>query len=154
MMRIKDQILEQILIVIPIYFIVFISQIIAKKTPSKELAFGLLISFIIVIPSIILKNIIKKPNLPGFAWSTLLAALLTSPISPISSFILNSVGNVDFMVTVTPLLAFAGISIGDKLPQLKKLSWKIAIIAIIVMCSTYFGSAFIAQMVLKFNNMI
>lgn len=154
MSKLKSVVLEQITIVIPVYCIVFISQLIAKDTVPRDLFPGMIISFLIVSLSIFTKNIISKPNLPGFAWSTLFAAALTLPLSPFKDIIISNVGKVDFMVTVTPLLAFAGISIGDKLPQLKKLSWKIAIIAIVVMCSTYFGSALIAQMVLKFTNNI
>lgn len=153
-MSTKNIIKEQIVVVICVYFIVFISQIIAKGTNSIELIKGMFFSFLIVTPSIFIKNFIKKPNLPGFAWSTLIAAILTLPISPIQNLITNSVGKIDFMVTVTPLLAFAGISIGDKLPQLKKMSWRIAIVALVVMCSTYFGSALIAQIVLKLNGII
>lgn len=149
-----NELKERTGIVICVYIMVFVSQLIALNTDPKELFLGMIISFCIVIPSIIIKESVKKPNLPGFAWSTLLAALLTLPMSPVQSLVVDNVGKIDFMITVTPLLAFAGISIGDKLPQLKKLSWRIAIIAIIVMCSTYFGSALIAQIVLKFNGLI
>lgn len=149
-----NELKERTGIVICVYIMVFASQLIALNTDPKELFLGMIISFCIVIPSIIIKESVKKPNLPGFAWSTLLAALLTLPMSPVQSLVVDNVGKIDFMITVTPLLAFAGISIGDKLPQLKKLSWRIAIIAIIVMCSTYFGSALIAQIVLKFNGLI
>lgn len=150
----KEVILEQIKIVVFVYFIIFVSQAISKETDYNKLAIGLFISFLIVIPAIIMKNLTAKFSLPGFAYATFLAALLTLPISPFKDLITGYVGNADFMVTVTPLLAFAGISIGDKLPQLKKLSWKIAIIALIVMCSTYFGSALISQLVLKANGII
>lgn len=149
-----NELKERTGIVICVYIMVFASQLIALNTDPKELFLGMIISFCIVIPSIIIKESVKKPNLPGFAWSTLLVALLTLPMSPVQSLVVDNVGKIDFMITVTPLLAFAGISIGDKLPQLKKLSWRIAIIAIIVMCSTYFGSALIAQIVLKFNGLI
>lgn len=58
------------------------------------------------------------------------------------------------MSTVTPLLAFAGISVGNQLDILKTLSWKLVVISFIVMTSTYFGSAFISQTVLKLNGML
>lgn len=141
-------------IVIAIYAIVFTCQMVSVKTNPKELLFGMFVSFCIVIPSIIIKESIKRPNLPGFAWSTLIAAILTLPISPLQSLIVDNVGKINFLITAIPLLAFAGISIGDKIPQLKKMSWKIAIIAIIVMCSTYFGSALIAQTVLSLKGLI
>lgn len=153
-MSTRSIIKEQVGIVICIYAIVFICQIIAKGTNPIDILKGMMVSLLIVIPAIIIKNVVTKPNLPGFAWSTLLAALLTLPISPVQPLISELVGKIDFMVTVIPLLAFAGISIGDKLPQLKKMSWKIALVALVVMSSTYFGSALIAQLVLGYNDII
>ncbi len=55
--------------------------------------------------------------------------------------IATNVGKINFMSTVTPLLAFAGISVGNQLDILKTLSWKLVVISFIVMTSTYFGSA-------------
>lgn len=146
--------IEQIAIVICIYIISYICQVAIKGTGVEVLLKGMVVSFFIVVPAIFIKNFVKRPNLPGFAWSTLIAAAATLPISPLQDIIVSNAGKIDFQITAIPLLAFAGISIGDKIPQLKKISLKIALIAIVVMCSTYFGSALIAQCVLKFTHMI
>ncbi|CZR83232.1 hypothetical protein CDFC105_43941 [Clostridioides difficile] len=94
----------------------------------------------LVIVAIIIKNFVKKPNLPGFAWATLVAFVLSLPISPVGDIIATNVGKINFMSTVTPLLAFAGISVGNQLDILKTLSWKLVVISFIVMTSTYFLS--------------
>ena len=54
----------------------------------------------------------------------------------------------------TVILAAAGVSIGTKLDDVKKLSWKIILISLVVFSGTYFGSAIIANIVLKFSGII
>ena len=147
-------IMEQIKIVLFIYIIICFGQMIALKTQAQDLLIGSVSGFLLVIIAIIIKNFVKKPNLPGFAWATLVAFVLSLPISPVGDIIATNVGKINFMSTVTPLLAFAGISVGNQLEILKTLSWKLVVISFIVMTSTYFGSAFISQTVLRLNGML
>lgn len=149
-----EEILSQVKIVIFIYIIICLCQMVALKTPVKDLFFASCMSFSIVVIAITAKNLIKKPNLPGFAWATLISFALTLPISPVSGFIVSTVEQLNFTVTITPLLAFAGISVGNQISVLKELSWKLVLISFIVMTSTYFGSALISQLVLKSKGMI
>lgn len=146
--------LEQIKIVVFIYIIICVVQRFSMETSVHELLRATLVSFTLVVLSIILKNFIKKPNLPGFAWATIIAFLFTIPISPLSSLIVSAVKTFNFSITGLPLLAFAGISVGDQLAVLKELSWKIVLVSFIVMSSTYFGSALISQTILKFSGML
>lgn len=147
-------IIDQIAIVLCVYAIVFACQMLALGTSTEAVLRGMFFSLLIVAPSIVIKNLVRQPNLPGFAWSTLIAAVLTLPFMPTRELIVDSVGAVDFTMTAMPLLAFAGISIADKLASLRQMSFKVAIIALIVMSSTYFGSATIAQIVLRLNHLI
>ena len=65
-----------------------------------------------------------------FAWATLVSFVLTLPISPISDFIVNAMSAYSFGLVGLPLLAFAGIAVGDQLEVFKKLSWKIVIVSL------------------------
>ena len=56
---------------------------------------------------------------------------------------------VNFMAITTPLLAFAGLSVGNKIDELKKMSWKIILISIIVFITIFFACALIAETVLR-----
>jgi hypothetical protein len=56
--------------------------------------------------------------------------------------------------TTTPILAFAGISVGNRITQLKTVSWRLIIVAFAVFTGTYFGSALISQVVLKIQGII
>jgi hypothetical protein len=147
-----SQILKQIKIVIFIYMIICVVQMFSLGTAPMELLKASLVSFAMVVLAITAKNFVKHPNLPGFAWATLISFVLTLPVSPLSDFIVGTVGK--FNLVGLPLLAFAGISVGEQLGVLKKLSWKIVLISFLVMASTYWGSALISQVVMSLNGTI
>ena len=149
-----SNILEQIKIVIFVYLIICAVQMFSLHTPINDLLIASVISFAMVALAIIAKNFIKHPNLPGFAWATLISFFLTLPVSPLSDFIVGTVGKFNFSLVGLPLLAFAGISVGEQLGVLKKLSWKIVIISFLVMASTYWGSALISQLLMTMNHII
>lgn len=148
------QVLEQIKIVIFIYLMICAVQMFSLGTAPMDLLMASLVSFAMVVLAIVAKNFIKHPNLPGFAWATVISFVLTLPVSPLSNFIVGTVGNFNFTLVGLPLLAFAGISVGEQLGVLKKLSWKIVLISFLVMASTYWGSALISQLVMTLNGTI
>ena len=63
----------------------------------------------------------------------------------ISDFFVEAIAAVDFLSITTPILTFAGISVVDRLVDLRKTSWKVAIVAVFVFAGTYLGSALLAQ---------
>ena len=146
--------LDQLKFIILVYIILFIGQTVGYHTKANDLFPALCVSFVIVVMAVFIKNFVRRPNLPGFAWAALIAFILTLPVSPVQDFIISRAGHINFSATVTPLLVFAGISIGDKIPLMKKLSWKLVLVALIVMASTYFISALISQTVLSYQGMI
>ena len=93
-------------------------------------------------------------KLPAFAYVSLIALILTMPYLPTSKFILKYTNQVNFLGTTTPILAYAGISIGLSITKLAKISWKLIVIACVVFIGTFFGSAIIAQIVLKIQGII
>ena len=64
----------------------------------------------------------------------------------------NSIGYPKLNVKIGA--THAGISVGEQLGVLKKLSWKIVLISFLVMASTYWGSALISQVVMSLNGTI
>ena len=115
---------------------------------------GMILVVIVAMIALIIKDLLPNLKFPAFAWATMIGLILSMPFMPTAEFFLEYTNKVSFLGTTTPILAFAGISVGNKIPQLKKLSWKILLIAIIVFSSTYFGSAIISQIVLKIQGII
>lgn len=64
----------------------------------------------------------------------------------ISNTFVEAIQAVDFLSITTPILTFAGISVANRLVDLRKTSWKIAIVAVFVFLGTYLGSALVAEL--------
>jgi len=133
--------------------LVLIGQWVGKGINPIEALPGIIIISIVVVLGLFLKHIIPF-NFPAFAWVTLLALVFSLPSTPGSDMFMAYTNKVDFLATTTPILAFAGVSVGNKIDLLKKLSWKLVIIAMIVFTSTFFGSALVSQLVLSMQGKI
>ena len=89
---------------------------------------------------------VTKSGLPAFTYVTIIGILICLPETPLQSFIIDSISKVGFLSVCVPLLTFAGLEAGGKMDQLKKLSWKIIVLFLIVSTSCFFGAALIAQL--------
>lgn len=115
---------------------------------------GMVIVMVICMAALIIKDYTPQLKFPAFAWASLIALVLTMPFVPTSKFMLAYTKQVSFLGTTTPILAFAGISIGMKVARIKELSWRLVLVAFCVFLGTFFGSAVIAQIVLKIQGII
>ena len=80
--------------------------------------------------------------------------MLTTPWCPIQQYFLTVTKQISAGVIGTVILAVAGVSIGCKLDDIKKLSWKIVLVAFVVFIGTFFGSALISELILKAQGII
>ena len=153
MLNLKNT-LEQLKIMIVVAVMILIGQKIGFGLSVTAAIPGMILVVIVAMLALIIKDLLPNLKFPAFAWATMIGLILSMPFMPTAKIFLEYTNKVNFLATTTPILAFAGISVGNKIPQLKKLSWKILLIAIIVFSSTYFGSAIIAQIVLKIQGII
>jgi hypothetical protein len=133
-----------------------IGQLVSGKpgTPIGQAIPGILAVLFVCVISLKIKEMLPNLKFPAFAWATLIALVLSMPFMPTAKIFLQYTNHVNFLATTTPILAFAGISVGNKIDQLKKISWKLVIISIAVFIGTYFGSALVAQTILKMQGII
>jgi len=147
-------ILNQFKAIVVSCILILIGQQIGFKIPIIKAIPGMLIVLVICMVAIIIKDFTPKLKFPAFAWASMIALLLTMPFVPTSKFLLEYTNSVNFLGTTTPILAFAGIAVGNQVDRLKQLSWKLVVVAFAVFLGTFFGSAVIAQIVLKIQGLI
>jgi len=147
-------IVNELKILVLVGIVILVGQRIGYGIAVAPAVPGMLIVIAIAQIALIIKALIPKVKLPAFAWASLIAMILAFPFMPTAEVFLKYTNQVNFLGTTTPILAFAGISVGNKIHQLKKLSWKVFIIAIAVFIGTFFGSAIIAHIVLKIQGII
>ena len=146
--------LYQLKMMIVIALMILIGQKIGFNFPIIEAIPGIILVVIVAMLALIIKDLLPNLKFPAFAWATMIGLILSMPFMPTAEFFLEYTNKISFLGTTTPILAFAGISVGNKIPQLKKMSWKILVISLVVFTSTYFGSAIIAHIVLKIQGII
>ncbi|MCT1902228.1 DUF751 domain-containing protein [Oceanobacillus sojae] len=119
------------------------------STPITSMTFvGLsilwLFSFIGVIIADLMKLVPIKVirDFPILGWVSI--ASLTMCL--VSDFFVEAIQAVDFLAITTPILTVAGISVANRLVDLRKTSWKVAIVAVFVFGGTYLCSALLAQL--------
>ena len=88
-------------------------------------------------------------GIPAVAYITTLGCILTYPGFPGSEIVNMYMKKVGFLSLCTPILAYAGISIGKDMDAFKKTGWRIVVLACVIFIGTYLGSAVIAEVILK-----
>ncbi|MEH0022474.1 MAG: hypothetical protein V6Z89_22690 [Desulfobacter sp.] len=145
---------NQLKMMILVGMMILAGQKIGFDYPVVDALPGIVFIIIIAMLSLVIKDLTPKLKFPAFAWATMIGLVLSMPFMPTAGVFLEQTNKVHFLATTTPILAFAGISVGNKIDELKQISWKIVIVAMTVFCGTFFGSAIIAQLVLKFQGII
>ncbi|MCI8854409.1 MAG: hypothetical protein HFI31_03045 [Lachnospiraceae bacterium] len=114
---------------------------------------GLLILMAIALVSSILGFLV--PKVPTIVWITIIGILLAMPYNTITGpVVAEQVGKLGLLPLCTPVLAYAGVSIGKDWVEFKRIGWRGILVALLVMVGTYLGSAIVAQIILSAQHII
>lgn len=144
----------QLVVMLIVGAMILIGQYISKGTSIVTALPGMLIMIAAAMAAMMLKDLFPKSIFPAFGFATIIGLLLSIPGNPVSAVFNEQVANINFMAITTPLLAFAGISVGNKIEDLKKMSWKIVVISLVVFTTIFFACATIGHVVLKLQGVI
>lgn len=128
--------------------ITLIGNHIGYGAPLDDAALGMLTLLLIAIIGTILTQLIPL-NIPSLAYITLIGMLLTLPNMPTAPWIIEKTNAINLLAITTPIMAYAGISIGRNWADFQKLGWRAFLVASMVFLGTFLGSAIIAEIVLK-----
>ncbi len=146
-----NDLLHDFKILILAVFLILFSQYSGNKPITVDTLIGLGVIIVICMAGLRLRGIFNKINFPAIAWVSTLSLVLCLPFIPLSGFTVKYLSAVDFLSITTPILAFAGISVSNKIPELRKLSWKIIIVAFFVFGGRLLLSALISQTILSYT---
>ncbi|MCS7461045.1 hypothetical protein N0M98_12905 [Paenibacillus doosanensis] len=141
-----------LVLLLSIGLILFTQEIKLLKNPggtpiSMTTIYGLIVLWLFSFIGILISGLMKKVPLkiiqdfPVLGWVSITSLVFCL----ISDSFIKMIQAVDFLSITTPILTFAGISVADRLIDLRKTSWKVAIVAIFVFSGMYVGSAILAQ---------
>lgn len=115
---------------------------------------GMISLMVIVLIGMIIHEVLPFKRLPAIAYIGLLAFILTIPGVSGAEKIAEWTAEVNLLALTTPILAYAGISIGNSWADFAKMGWKTIIIGMLVLLGTYLGSAVIAEIILRIQGIV
>lgn len=119
---------------------------------------GLLLMIAMVIVSCLIQQVLEEAlhfHLPTIIYITMVSLLASIPgFSPIAELVATEFNTIGLLPLCTPILAYAGISMGKDWPEFKKQGLAIVCVALCTFAGTYIGSAVIAQIILKLTGVI
>ncbi|WP_346353077.1 hypothetical protein [Azotosporobacter soli] len=102
----------------------------------------------------ILSQLPVLKRLPMVFWVSIVAVIASLPVFPGSAWIIDVTKKVQFLAIATPILAYAGLSLGKDMELFKKLSWRIVPVALAVCAGTFLFATLIAQFTLRWEGVI
>jgi len=144
----KFKIHEVLFILVIVAIMSLIANFIGFKNDIISSIPGMIILIAISIAGVAAARFIPG-NIPSVAYIVLFGCIVTYPSFPGADVLNALIKKVSFLSLTTPILAYAGVSIGKDLGALKKTGWRIVVVAIFVFIGTYIGSACIAEIILR-----
>lgn len=125
-----------------------VANALSSNIPFLDAVPGMVILIVISLVGIVAARVLPG-GIPAVAYITTLGCILTYPGFPGSEIVNMYMKKVGFLSLCTPILAYAGISIGKDMDAFKKTGWRIVVLACVIFVGTYLGSAIIAEVILK-----
>ncbi|MCH3963434.1 MAG: hypothetical protein LKE46_04115 [Clostridium sp.] len=145
---------QEAVILFVVGIIALVGNTLNHKVPLITGIIGMGILVGITLVGIIIKKIVPL-NLPMVFWVSVVAILVTCPLNPYGAYLdAQYLDKIDMLALTTPVLAFAGLSLGKDLKLFKELSWKIVVVAIVVYTGTFFLATLIAEFVLRITGKV
>lgn len=102
---------------------------------------------VITIVGLILKELIPV-DLPAAAYISLVGILLAIPWSPVATTVIADVENISLLAICTPILAYAGVTVGRDWPAFKKIGYKGVIVSLLVIIGTVLSCVILSEILL------
>ena len=140
-------ILNWILLLTIFSIIVVVGNYIGYNHPIVDSLIGMAILSMITLVGVWMERYLPL-NISSIIYISIIGIVLAFPGMPTSEALLYYVSQVELISIVTVFLAYVGIGMGKSWDEFKALGPKAVIITILVIASTYLGSAIVAHIIL------
>lgn len=140
-------ILNWVLLLTIFSIITVIGNYIGYHHPIGDSLIGMFILSVITLIGVWMERYLPL-DISSIIYISIIGIVLAFPGMPTSEILLYYVSKVELISIVTVFLAYVGIGMGKSWDEFKALGPRAVIITILVIASTYLGSAFVAQIIL------
>ncbi|ASK62452.1 hypothetical protein CFK37_09965 [Virgibacillus phasianinus] len=145
---------EWVMLFVIIGFMILIGNWIGYDVMPLAAMPGIVTLALISLAGLVIHRLIGYKKIPSIAYIGILAFVLTIPGVPGSEQIVAWTSKVNLLAIATPILAYAGISIGRSWADFARLGWKTIVVGMCVLLGTYLGSAIVAEIILRMQGII
>lgn len=149
-----SKLLNMAIVLIITGLLITVSNLIGYKVDWYSSLLGIMIIVAIALAGMAISKLPVLNKLPMVFWISFVAVILSLPGFPGSEWIIQTTKKVQFLAITTPILAYAGLSLGKDIEMFKKLSWRIVPVALAVITGTFIFASIIAQIILKWEGAI
>lgn len=147
------KVVEWFLILMIFGFVALIGNSIGYDVLPQTAIPGLLVLVLVTLVGMMLAHFLPG-NFPSVGYIALVGIIISLPSFPGGEQVVIWVSHVNMLAIATPILAYAGISIGRSWGDFTKLGWRALVVATCVFLGTFLGSAIIAEIVLRIQGII
>ena len=140
-------ILNWILLLFIFSIITVVGNYLGYKHPMTDSLVGMAILSVITLIGVWMERYVPL-NISSIVYISLIGIAIAFPGMPTSDFVLYYVSKVELLSIVTVFLAYVGIGMGKSWDEFKSLGGRVVVITILVIASTYLGSAIVAHIIL------
>lgn len=138
----SDGILNWILLLCIFSIITAIGNYVGYEHPISDSLIGICILSFIALLGVLLER--KLPfNIPSIIYIAIIGIIIAFPAMPTSHFVSYYVSQIELLSIGTVFIAYIGIGMIKNENESKKHQWHIIIFTILVILSTYIGSAIV-----------
>ena len=130
MARILNKMYDVLFILLVTGFLVWIANIEAGSAAFSKSAIGIILMVVITAVGVLISMLPGFKRLPMVFWVSTCAVIVSLPAFSLSADILSYTKDVGFLPITTPILAYAGLSLGKDMEGFKHLSWRIVPVAL------------------------
>ncbi|MBQ7928860.1 MAG: hypothetical protein IJ287_09010 [Methanobrevibacter sp.] len=127
--------------------IVVIGNYIGYKHPIADSLIGMAILSLITLVGVWMERELPL-NISSIIYISVIGIALAFPSMPTSDAIIHYVSQIELLSIVTVFLAYVGIGMGKSWGEFKAMGPRAIIITVLVIASTYLGSAVVAHVIL------
>lgn len=149
-----NKLLNMTIVLIITGLLVTVGNTIGYKVDWYSSLLGIIVIVVIGLIGMAISQVPVLNKMSMVFWISIVAIIISLPGFPGSAWIIQTTKKVQFLAIVTPILAYAGLSLGKDIEMFKKLSWRIVPVTLAVITGTFIFAAFIAQFVLKWEGAI
>lgn len=148
MMKILNEMKDMVFILLVTGVFSWVANLINIHPDLGASAIGVFLLVVLASIGIFISKLPGFHKLPMVFWVSIVAVMVSIPGFPGGDVVISYTKQVSFLALTTPLLAYAGLSVGKDMEAFKALSWRIMPVALAVAAGSFICATVLAEIML------